>query len=68
LNRIGYNPQADFDVDGDVDFFDFVNFAGHYLRVFEGPPYPTPDVDWDGDVDFHDFALLARFYGKRVLT
>ena len=54
--------------DGDVDYYDFVNFAGDYNHVFVGPPYPPTDVDWDGDVDYYDFLVFAFFYGRHVAT
>jgi hypothetical protein len=55
--------------DGDVDYYDFLHFAGDYLHVFfVGPPYPTTDLDWDGDVDYYDWIWFAFYYGKHVPT
>ena len=57
---------GDLDGDGDVDFDDFIIFAGKYGRQFPFPPYPTADIDWDGDVDFDDFIILAGKYGQSI--
>jgi hypothetical protein len=55
--------KGDFDGDGDVDFDDFVEFAGAY-GTSEGDPTYTAvaDFDNDGDVDFDDFVEFAGVY------
>ncbi|QOI99738.1 MAG: PEP-CTERM sorting domain-containing protein [Phycisphaeraceae bacterium] len=49
---------ADFNADGFVDFFDFLDF----VECFEGvacPPDASPDIDGDGFVDFFDFIAFV---------
>src|SRR5690606_13875372 len=55
-------PEADFDMDGDVDFTDL-----QYLQnCTSGPLIPHPpgcegaDLDLDGDVDQSDFGLFQK--------
>jgi len=56
---------GDIDGDGDIDFDDFIIFAGPY-RTDEGDPTfdPRCDLDGDGDIDFDDFIIFAGNYGK----
>ena len=51
--------RADFDEDGDVDFGDFVAFAG----AFGGTDLRF-DLDGDRRVGFSDFLRFARVYGE----
>ena len=50
--------SADFDVDGDVDFADFVQLAKNVGR--EMAARADGDVDCDGTVGFADFIELAK--------
>jgi hypothetical protein len=53
-------PKGDFDYDTDVDFDDFVEFAGAYDN---GLYYNSNgDFDDDADVDFDDFVEFAAVY------
>ncbi|WP_407355109.1 hypothetical protein [Methanolobus sp. WCC5] len=53
--------KGDWDNDGDVDFYDFVEFAAHYTAP-PNPYDPLADFDEDGDVDFYDFVEFAGVY------
>jgi hypothetical protein len=56
--------KGDFDGDGDVDFDDFVEFAGAYGTSEGDPAYNlNADFDGDNDVDFDDFVEFAGVYG-----
>jgi parallel beta-helix repeat protein len=55
--------KGDFDEDGDVDFDDFVEFAGAYGTNVGDPTYDaSADFDDDDDVDFDDFVEFAGVY------
>jgi hypothetical protein len=58
--------RGDVDGDGDVDWFDFGEFAQAYGRKFEQPPYHPADFNYDGAVDWFDFGILAQNFGKTV--
>jgi MYXO-CTERM domain-containing protein len=52
---------GDANLDGNVDFADFVTLANH----FDGPGgWGDGDFDADGQVLFADFVILANNYGK----
>jgi len=56
---------GDTDGDGDVDFDDFINFAGPYgLKEGEDDFEEYGDIDGDGDIDFDDFIIFAGIYGQ----
>ena len=50
---------ADFDGDGDVDIFDFSDYAAAY-----NTGGASADFDGDGDVDIFDFSGYAAAYNK----
>jgi hypothetical protein len=56
---------GDFDLDIDVDWFDFAIFAAAYGSS-EGDSnfLPEADFDLDGDIDWFDFSVFASNYGK----
>lgn len=59
--------KGDNDADGDVDYDDFINFAGAYGSKIGDRNYdPNCDFDNDGDVDFDDFIFLAYHYGMSI--
>jgi serine protease AprX len=61
--ELGHGSKGDFDGDGDVDFDDFVEFAGAYGTSEGYPTYDaSADFDDDGDVDFDDFVEFAGVY------
>jgi hypothetical protein len=58
---------ADFDGDGDVDFGDFLGFAGHYGKSTGDAGYEAMyDLNGNGTVDFLDFLQLAKQYGRKT--
>lgn len=58
---------GDFDGDKDVDYTDFLTFAGSYLKVSGQPGYnPQCDFDHDGDCDYQDFLTFAGNYLKSI--
>jgi parallel beta-helix repeat protein len=55
---------GDINGDGDVDWFDFGEFAGAYGSSYPQARYNVEcDFDLDGDVDWFDFSIFARNYG-----
>jgi len=61
--------DGDFDLDGDVDFVDFLRFAQNFGKTGPAPAQTSPgmdgDVDLDGDVDFSDFLTFAQNFGRK---
>ncbi len=56
--------KGDFDGDGDIDIFDFVDFADGYGSETGDPNYNAiGDFDNDGDIDIFDFVDFADVYG-----
>ncbi len=52
------------DLDGDVDWFDFGDFAQAYGSSVGDSNYnELCDLDLDGDVDWFDFGIFALYYG-----
>ena len=56
--------RGDLDMDGDVDFSDFLILALNYNAV--DAAYSEGDVDCNGEVGFTDFLALATNFGKSV--
>ena len=57
--------KGDFDRDGDIDFFDFVQFADAYGSEAGDPNYNAiGDFNDDGYIDFFDFINFADVYGS----
>ena len=64
---INVRIKGDIDADGDVDFDDFIIFAGDYgTEVGEALYDPRSDLDDDGRISFDDFIIFAANYGKTV--
>jgi len=57
----GYNPKADFDKSGKVDYLDLYVLARNYGRTCLSL---YGDIDGDCDVDGSDLSLLNASYGK----
>jgi hypothetical protein len=56
---------GDIDGDGDVDWFDFGDFAAAYGSHYGQPRYNVEsDLDKNDDVDWFDFGDFAAHYGK----
>ncbi|WP_407356005.1 dockerin type I domain-containing protein [Methanolobus sp. WCC5] len=59
----GDYPKGDYNNDGHVNFFDFVELATSYNKVaFDSAFDSVFDFDEDGDVDFYDFVEFAVIY------
>ncbi|MDX2147551.1 MAG: GC-type dockerin domain-anchored protein, partial [Planctomycetota bacterium] len=50
--------SADFNLDGQVDFFDYLDFANAFSAED-----PSADFNGDGQVDFFDYLDFANAYG-----
>ena len=57
-------PAGDVDVDGDVDFLDFLILANNFAS--EQGTWETGDFDGDQIVGFRDFLSLANNFGTQV--
>jgi len=60
---IEVRQAGDVDLDGDVDFQDFLTLQAYY-GVTSGAMRSDGDLDGDEDVDFQDFVVLQVFYGQ----
>ncbi len=57
----------DFDGDGQVDFSDFLAFAGQFgARQGDGRYDARYDLDGDGEIGFSDFLIFISNFGKEV--
>ncbi len=57
-------PSPDFDGDGQVNFADFLDFAGKYGSRFGQDRYDARcDLNSDGQIDFVDFLIFASRFG-----
>jgi hypothetical protein len=55
---------ADSDKDRDVDFEDFLRFAGHFNTTADRLGYdPSYDYNTDHQIDFTDFLIFASHFG-----
>ncbi len=58
-------PSPDFDGDGQVNFADFMRFAGKYgTRRGEDGYDPWCDLNGDSQIDFDDFLIFAAAFGS----
>ena len=64
LTALNATP-GDFDLDGDVDFADFLNLSGNFG---EDGDYLHGDIDCSGEVDFPDFLALAIGFGQSTAS
>lgn len=66
--RVGsQSGNPDFDASGEVDFTDFLLFAGKFGVRQDDERYETRfDLDGDGEVGFGDFLIFAGSFGKTV--
>ena len=61
------NLPADFDNDGDVDFSDFVAFAGKFGTAQGDEAYDEIyDINRDGRVDFTDYTEFSAEFGNNI--
>ena len=67
LSGTGRVSNPDFDGDGEVDFDDFILFAGAFGTSSNDERFdPRYDLDGDGEVGFADFIAFAEKFGQRV--
>ncbi len=66
--RVGsQSGNPDFDASGEVDFTDFLLFAGKFGARQDDDRYEARfDLDGDGEVGFGDFLIFAGQFGKTV--
>ena len=57
--------RGDANLDGKVDFQDFLSLANNFGRDDHWISWRTGDLNGDGRVDFADFLILARNFGFR---
>jgi len=58
---------GDFDEDGEVGFFDVMEFAPFFAVTMDNPKYNSKyDLDDDGEIWFFDLLILARSFGKKL--
>ena len=58
---------GDFDGDGEVGFFDIMEFAPFFAVTMNNPKYNSKyDLDNDGEIWFFDLLILARNFGKKL--
>ncbi len=58
-------PSPDIDGDGNVNFADFLTFAGKYgSRIGQDRYDPRCDLNADGQIDFADFLIFAAHFGS----
>jgi len=67
---ITFSPglAADIDMDGDVDFVDFVTLANNYGLADASILNPHADINENGTVDFSDFVILSNSFGQSVVA
>lgn len=62
------HAMGDFDQDCDIDYDDFITFAGAYgSKPGDSHWNPDADLDKDGDIDSYDFGTFSGVYGKTCL-
>ena len=57
--------RADFDGNGEVDFPDFLAFAGVFGKTSSDPDFDVRmDLNGNGEIDFPDFLVFAGVFGQ----
>ena len=56
---------GDLDLDGDVDFFDYIATSNNFGET-EGMRFQDGDMDGDGDVDFFDYITVSNHFGDSL--
>jgi len=54
---------GDTDLDGDVDWFDYLTAMDHYGQT---GGWAEGDFDHDGQVAFWDLVTVMRYYGSSI--
>lgn len=55
---------GDLDLNGKVEFADFLTFSGNFGITDKGGGYANGDIDLNGAVEFADFLTLSGNFGK----
>ena len=63
LDVVADTFEGDADLDGDVDFLDYLAFSRNFGR--RDASWSSGDFDGDGVVSFPDFLVLSRQFGKK---
>ena len=59
------DPVGDVNLDGRVNFADFVGFAGGFGKKPDEEGYdPRADLNGDGEINFQDFVIFAGHFGE----
>ena len=58
---------GDLDLDGDVDFFDYIATSNNFGET-EGMGFQDGDMDGDGDVDFFDYIAVSNHFSDTLPT
>lgn len=61
IREIAETRRGDLDLDGDVDFEDFLELSGNFGSAEAG--WAAGDLDCDGEVGFEDFLAMAANFG-----
>ena len=56
---------GDVDLDGDVDFFDYIATSNNFGET-DGMGFQDGDMDGDGDVDFFDYITVSNHFGDTL--
>ena len=56
---------GDLDLDGDVDFFDYIATSNNFGET-DGMRFQDGDMDGDGDVDFFDYITVSNHFGDSL--
>ena len=56
---------GDLDLDGDVDFFDYIATSNNFGQT-GGMGFQDGDMDGDGDVDFFDYIAVSNHFGDTL--
>lgn len=55
--------RGDLNLDGSIDFSDFLEFSRSFGRQSDGPAWTGGDFDCSGNTDFDDFLLISSNFG-----
>ena len=65
ITVLAQTRRGDANLDGKVDFQDFIALANNFGREEHWISWQTGDFNGDGRVDFADFLILAKNFGFR---
>ncbi|TRZ83605.1 hypothetical protein D4R86_00455 [bacterium] len=58
----GYNPDADTDIDGDIDYYDYLMVLNNFKA---DNPDPAADINCDGKVEYEDYKIILKTFGSK---